>query len=293
MRELVAKNRRKSWYLIFSFLAVLAMLSWLLSYFVQDEAAFLTIAAIFGVISVLTSYFAGDKMVLASVGAKELAKQDDPELYTLVENLAITAGVPMPRLYVIPDAALNAFATGRNPEHASIAITQGLRHLLNKQELEAVMGHELSHVKNYDILVMLLTAVLVGMVIFLSDILWRVAIGKRDDSKRANGVLVIAALLLGLIGAPIAAQLIKLAVSRRREFLADADSVLLTRYPEGMVSALEKISQAPQLLGRHDSIAHLFIYPPVKKASWHERLFSTHPPIQDRIQAIRTSARIR
>jgi len=294
MYELIAKNKRRSWYLIFGFLIVIGVLGWLFSYFAQDQVTFLVLAGGFGLFSVLTSYFAGDKLILASTGAKEIQKQDDPELFTIVENLAITAGVPMPKVYVINDPALNAFATGRDPEHASVAITQGLRQHLNKVELEAVMGHELSHVKHYDIRLMLFTAVLVGMIIFLSDILWRIALGGgRNSSKKGSGPIVLIALVLGLIGAPIAAQLIKLAISRKREFLADAGSAMLTRYPEAMISALQKISQAPKISGHHKSIAHLFIFPPIKKTSRFQSLFRTHPPIEERISALQKAARIR
>jgi heat shock protein HtpX len=294
MRELVQKNKRRSWILVASFLVLIAILGYLLSYFSEGGSLLLIVALVFGIISVLTSYYAGDKLILASVGAKQIEISDDPELYRIVENLSITAGIPMPKLYVIDDAALNAFATGRDPEHASVAITTGLRRALNRQELEAVMAHEISHVNNYDIRLMLLTAVLVGMIIFLSDILWRISLGGRRDSKKGGGPLILIAVILGLVGAPLAAQLIKLAVSRKREFLADASSALLTRYPEGMISALKKIAQAPRLQGHHDSIAHLFIYPPVeKKASLRQKLFSTHPPISERIAALQESARIR
>lgn len=292
MRELIKSNRRKSWILMTLFIVIIAVLGAFLSYFTQDEGGFLMIALIFGMISIFTSYFAGDKMVLASVGAKEITAQEDPELFQMVENLSITAGIPMPKVYLIPDQALNAFATGRDPEHASVAVTYGLRHALTKTELEAVMGHELSHIKHYDIRVMLLTAVLVGMIIFLADILWRVSLGGRGDNKKGAAPLIIVALILGLIGAPIAAQMIKLAISRKREFLADAGSAMLTRYPEGMISALQKISQAPTVSGHHDAISHLFIFPP-QKSRLRDRLFSTHPPIQDRIAALQEAARIR
>lgn len=273
--------------------AFIAGLGWIFSFFVQDQITFLALAGIFGFGSVVTSYFAGDKMILTSVGARQIQLQDDPELFRIVENLSITAGIPMPKVYLIPDPALNAFATGRDPEHASVAITYGLRKHLTKPELEAVMGHELSHVKHYDIRLMLLTAVLVGMIIFLSDILWRIALGgNRNNSKKGSAPIVLIALVLGLIGAPIAAQLIKLAISRKREFLADAGSAMLTRYPEGMISALQKISQAPKIEGHHSSIAHLFIFPPVTKASWFQNLFRTHPPIEERIDALSKASRI-
>jgi heat shock protein HtpX len=294
MRQLIAKNRRNSWILIFLFLLVIAGLGVLLSYLAGDGGGFFIIAILYGVFSVIGSYYIGDKMVLKSVGAVQIEQKDDTELFQTVENLAITAGIPMPKVYLIPDQALNAFATGRDPEHASVAITQGLRQALTKPELEAVMGHELSHIKHYDIRVMLFTAVLVGMIIFLSDILWRVSLGGgRSNNKKGAGPLILIALVLGLIGAPIAAQLIKLAISRKREFLADAGSAMLTRYPEGMISALQKISQAPKISGHHDSIAHLFIFPPSNKPSLRQRLFSTHPPMEERIAELEKAARIR
>ncbi len=290
MRQMIAQNKRRSWILVLLFLVVITILGWTIAQFTQDPLSLFVVAMVFGAFSVLTSYFAGDKLVLASVGAKEIAKQDDPELFNIVENLAITAGIPMPRVYLIPDAGLNAFATGRDPKHASVAITSGLRQTLTRSELEAVMGHELSHIINYDIRLMLLAAVLVGMILFLAEMLWRIALGSNSDSKKGN-ILIIPALLLAFIGAPIAAQLIKLAISRRREYLADAGSVMLTRYPEAMISALEKIRQAPALRGHHQAISHLFIFPP-EKTSLMQKLFSTHPPIEERIAALRKGANL-
>jgi heat shock protein HtpX len=293
MYQLIAKNKRRSWALIASFFVIIAGIGYLLSLLTEDGYGLFAIALVFSFVSVLISFFAGDRLVLASVGAKPLDKQQDPELYRIVENLAITAGIPLPKIYLIPDEALNAFATGRDPQHASVAITIGLRRILTKTELEAVMGHELSHIKHYDIRVMLLTAVLVGMVLFLSDMLWRFSFSGDRDSRKNSGYLAIPALLIGLILAPLAAQMIKLAISRRREFLADAGSVMLTRYPESMISALQKIAQAPTVRGHHEAIAHLFIYPPFKKTSFWAKLLSTHPPMEERIQAIVEAARVR
>lgn len=291
MYKLIAQNKRRSWLLMLFFIAVIVGLGWLINQFTEYGSGLVLAALIFALFSVLLTYYSGDKMVLASVGAKQIKKEDDPELFRIVENLAITSGLPMPKVYIIPDPALNAFATGRDPEHGSVAITAGLRRLLNKTELEAVMAHEMSHIKHYDIRLMLITAVLVGMVIFIADILWRVALN--GDSRKNSAILVIPAVIIGLIGAPIAAQLIKFAISRRRELLADGGSVMLTRYPEAMISALQKIAQRPNLKGHNEAIAHLFISSPLKGKKFMAKLFSTHPPLQERIEAIREAARIR
>ena len=284
MYQLIDKNKRRSWLLIFIFSLLILGIGWLLSYAVEGGYFILIIAVVFNLISVLISYYAGDKLVLSSVGAKQIQKNDDPELFRTVENLAITAGVPMPKVYLIPDQALNAFATGRDPNHASVAITKGLRRTLSKAELEAVMAHELSHVKNYDIRVMVITAILFGMIVFMADMLWRLAFSGRSRNKNA-GLIMIPIIIAAAILAPLAAQMIKLAVSRKREFLADASSVMLTRYPQAMISALQKISRAPNIAGHNEAIAHLFIFPPIKK-SLLAKLFSTHPPIEERITAI-------
>ena len=294
MYELIAKNKRNSWILMFLFTIIIIALGWLLSEITEFGYGFLLIALIFTLVSLSASYYSGDKMVLSSVGAKQIKKQDDPELFLLVENLAITAGIPTPKIHIIPDPALNAFATGRDPEHASVAITQGLRNILTKAELESVMGHELSHIKHYDIRIMLLPATLAGMIIFLADILWRVSLSGDKRSKKGNAaILIIPALIICIVGAPLAAQLIKLAISRKGEFLADSGSVMLTRYPEAMISALQKISQSPIVSGHNEAIAHLFIYSPLKQKSFWSKLFSTHPPIHERIEVIKKAVSIR
>lgn len=290
MYQLIASNKRRSFLLVFVFSALVLSLGYLLAVTVEGGEAIFIGVLLFTIISVLTSYYAGDKIVLASTGAKRIEKADDPDLFTTVENLAITAGVPMPAVYIIPDMGLNAFATGRDPEHASVAITHGLRQVLDKSELEAVMGHELSHVKNYDTRLMVLTAVLFGMVVLIADLLWRLSFGGRDR-KRSTPILLVLIVIAAIL-APIAAQLIKFAISRRREYLADASSVMLTRYPDAMVSALQKISQAPMIAGHHEATAHLFIYSPLN-TSFTQRLFSTHPPLEERIAAIREAARLR
>ncbi len=292
MYQQIAKNKRRSFLLILAFSALVLGLGYALSFYTEGgETLFLAIF-VFNLAAILISYFSGDKVVLATTGAQRIQKSDDPELFTVVENLAITAGIPMPAVYIIPDMGLNAFATGRSPEHASVAITAGLRRALTRSELEAVMGHELSHVKNFDTRLMMLTAILFGMVTLIADLLWRLAFRGDRDRKSAAPIFLVAA-VAGAILAPIAAQLIKFAVSRQREYLADGSSVMLTRYPEAMISALQKISRAPQLAGHHEATAHLFIYSPLREGSFVSKLFSTHPPLADRIAAIQEAARIR
>lgn len=241
------------------------------------------------------SYFFSDKVVLATSGAKQIQKSDNPELFRIVENLAIASGVPMPKVYIINDASPNAFATGRSPLHASIAVTAGILERLNKSELEGVIAHELSHVKNYDIRLLAITAVLVGFIALLTDmfmrsIFWGGMERNDDDDNRGQAVFLIVGIVLAII-APIIASLIQLAVSRKREFLADASGALLTRYPEALASALEKISSDPRpLRTASNATAHLFISNPFKNKNGRNALaglFNTHPPIEERIKILR------
>jgi len=238
----------------------------------------------------LSSYFAGDKIALAASRAKPIKKEDNPYVWRLVENLSITAGTPMPQVYIINDPSMNAFATGRDPQHASIALTTGIISGLENEELEGVIAHELSHIKNYDIRLMMLVIVCVGAITLLADWMLRSTLwGRRgSDNNRGNGtaIIMLIAIVLAILS-PIFAELIKLAVSRRREYLADASGALLTRYPEGLARALEKIAhQDTSLASANKATAHLFFSNPfgIKKAS---RLFSTHPPIEERIKALR------
>lgn len=235
----------------------------------------------------MISYFFGDKIALGVAGAKPIQKSDAPELYRIVENLCIANGQPLPKIYLIPDDSPNAFATGRKPETASIAFTTGLIKLLDKTELEGVAAHELSHVKNFDIRVMMLAAVLVGGIMLLSDILLRSTFHRGRDEKQGGNILVIVGIALALLS-PIFAQLIQLAISRQREYLADASGALLTRYPAGLASALQKISavasQSPLDRANH-ATAHLYISNPFGENSkrWLSSLFSTHPPTAERV----------
>lgn len=238
----------------------------------------------------MISYFASSKIALMTAGAKEVDKSKAPELYRLVENLCITAGLPMPKVYVIDDESPNAFATGRDPGHAAVAFTTGLLKRLDKNELEGVIAHELSHIKNYDIRVMTIVVVLVGLIALLSDILIRLPMSRSSNNSKGSGAtlaIFLVGVLLGLLS-PVIAHLIRFAVSRSREYLADASGVQLTRYPEGLASALEKISSADVPLRRaNHATAHLYISNPFKKGGFMNRLFSTHPPAEDRIKRIR------
>lgn len=248
----------------------------------------------------LGSYYYSDKMVLTTSNAQPISENDNPQLYHIVQNLAIGDGTPMPKVYLINDPSPNAFATGRDPQHAAIAVTTGILEKLSKTELEGVIAHELSHVKNYDTRLMAVTAILVGFVAILADMflrnLWWGGLRNRDDDESDNKWQIVF-LVLGIIFAilsPLVASLIQLAVSRKREYLADASGVLLTRYPEGLASALEKISSDPRpVRSATNATAHLYISNPFKNQSksfgnWFSSLFDTHPPIEERIKILRS-----
>jgi len=271
------------------FLLVIAI-GWAVSWYF-DSPAILYGAVIFSVLMNVGSYWFSDKLVLSMTHAKPATREEHFDLYTVTENLAITAGLPMPKLYVIEDAAPNAFATGRNEKHAVVAATTGLLGMMNRQELEGVIAHELSHIQNKDMLVMTVAVVLAGFIAILADIFLRMSFfggGNNDDNGKA-GILFAILAVVGIILAPIAAQLIQLAVSRRREFLADASGALLTRYPEGLASALQKIAgySAPMRTANH-ATAHLFIANPFggKAGKFVNKLFATHPPVEERVSAL-------
>jgi len=284
-------NIRKTWFLMVVFLVLIIGLGWLFG-FVLQEPGILYGAVFLSFVMNAVAYWNSDKIALSLAGARPASLQSHPELFRIVENLSITAGLPMPKVFTIPGGQINAFATGRNPQHAVVAVTEGALQKLDKNELEGVMAHELSHVGNYDILVSSVVVVLVGLVAIVSDWFMRASFfgsgGDRDDNK-GNGLALIG--LAVAILAPIAAMLIQLAISRKREFLADASGALLTRYPEGLASALEKISQdgSPARFA-HNSTAHLFIANPFKGrrgVNWLTKLFMTHPPVEERITALR------
>ncbi len=253
---------------------------------VYGDSSILYGAILFALVMNFFSYWYSDKIVLSISGAHPADKERYWDLYTVTENLAITAGIPLPKLYVIPDAAPNAFATGRNKEHSAVAVTEGLLAILDRSELEGVIAHELSHIKNRDILLSTIVVVLVGFVSILADIFLRGAVwGGGDRENRAGSILVLVGIVLALLS-PLAVTLIQLAVSRKREFLADASGALLTRYPEGLASALKKISSYPgELKGAHQATAHLYISNPFR-GQQVTKLFMTHPPVEERIQAL-------
>ncbi len=251
---------------------------------------------VFALLSSFGSYFYSDKIVLFTVSARPADKETFFDFYTVAENLSIAAGIPMPKLYVIDDLAPNAFATGRDPKHAVVGATTGLLQKLDRAELEGVIAHELSHIKNYDILLTTMVAVLVGTIALVSDWImrsfWWGGLGSNDNKRDKNPIMFLF-VIIGLILGPIIATLIQLAISRRREFLADASGVLITRYPEGLARALEKISADPQpMRSATSSTAHLFISNPFKKnqkgLSVIASLFSTHPPVEERLKVLRS-----
>jgi len=298
----IAKNKRESWLLIFCFLIVISLLGFVFSQVYQNPQI-LYFAVGFSVFSSLISYYFSDSITLALSQAKAVDRQSNPELYRIVENLCITAGLPTPKIYMINDSAPNAFATGRDPEHAVICFTTGILQKLEKAELEGVTAHELSHIGNYDIRVMTLVVVLVGTVTLLADWFLRASFfgGRRKssngDGNQIGAIIAIAGIVLAILS-PIIATLIKLAVSRKREFLADSSGALLTRYPEGLARALEKISKDKEPLeAANKATAHLYIINPFHEddgpsashgsRSWFASLFNTHPPVEERIKRLR------
>jgi heat shock protein HtpX len=287
-------NIRKTWFYLTGFFLFVIFIGWVISY-VMGNQMILWFSVVLAILMNFFSYWYSDKIVLAMSRAKEIKKEDAPELYRLVENLSITAGLPMPKVYIIEEAQPNAFATGRNPKNGVVAVTRGLLERLDRVELEGVLAHELAHIGNRDILLSTIVVVLVGVVVTLTDFFFRIAFWGRINSRdrsggQARAVMMILALALAVL-APLFATLIKLAISRKREFLADASGALLTRYPEGLARALEKISQAPEpMRTASDATAHLFIASPFRgreKNSWLHKLFMTHPPIEERIRALR------
>jgi heat shock protein HtpX len=299
MYNQITANKRKTVLLIALFVLVILGIGWIFETYYNTGYGALGFAAIFSIIMALASYYAGDKVALMTAGAHRIEKEDNPYLYRIVENLTITAGVPMPNVHLIPDPAPNAFATGRDPEHASIAVTTGLLERLENEELEGVLSHELSHIKNYDIRVMTVVIICVGIITLLADLFLRgrffgLGGGRRRENNGANGILLILGLVL-IILSPIFARLIQFAVSRKREFLADASGALLTRYPEGLARALEKIAvyEHPMIRANH-ATAHLYLSNPFgpehrTRSGW-TTWFSTHPPIEERIRVLRTMA---
>ena len=286
-------NIRKTWFLITIFLIVVIAFGWLLSKYFQAPVI-LYVAVLFSVFSSIGSYWFSDKLVLSMTRSKLIEQKDNQELFRIVENLCIASGLPMPKIYIMPEVQPNAFATGRNEKNSVVVVTAGLLQKLNKVEIEGVIAHELSHIKNKDVLLQTVVVVLVGVVAILADFFLRMSmfggLRSNDDDSKAGAIMLVLTLVAAIL-APIAATLIQLAISRKREFLADASSGLLTRYPEGLASALEKIAQDPNpIKSANNSTAHLFIASPFKgkrAGNWLTKLFLTHPPVEQRISALR------
>ena len=286
-----SKNVTKTWLLMTVFFVVVILFGWFFSFYYGDPNI-LYFFVVFSILMNVFSYWFSDKIVLTLAGAKEAKREENFVLYTTVENLSITAGLPMPKVYIVTDSAPNAFATGRDKEHAVVAVTTGLLGILEKTELEGVIAHELSHVGNRDMLLSTVVVVLVGFVTILADVFRRnLFFGRNRDSDNRGGIFMIIGIVLSIL-APIFAVLIQLAISRKREFLADASGALLTRYPEGLANALRKISEYSKPMNRQSSaIAHLYIADPKgdkssKIAKKVSGFFATHPPVEERITAL-------
>ena len=286
-------NIRKTWLLMASFLVIIVGLGYFISYY-YNNPGILYFAIIFSVVMNIMSYWYSDKIVLSMSGAKEATRKEYTDLYNIVENLSITAGLPMPKIYIITDASPNAFATGRDKEHAVVAVTTGLLKILNKVELEGVISHELSHIGNRDILLSTVIVVLVGFISLLANMFMRGGIRRGNDrNNNANGIIMILGIIF-IILSPIISKLIQLAISRKREFLADASGALLTRYPDGLAQALQKISNTNiPMTNANPATAHLFISNPfgvTKKMAGVSKkmssLFDTHPQVEDRVKAL-------
>ena len=288
------QNVRKTWMLMSIFLIIVIGLGFVFAR-IYNNPTILYFFVIFSVVMNIMSYWYSDKIALKMAGAHPATREKYFDFYTLVENLAITAGLPMPKIFVIEDPSPNAFATGRDKNHAVVAVTTGLLSIMNKTELEGVIAHEMSHIGNKDMLVSTVAVVLVGFVAIVSDMMIRMTLfgGGRDNDREGSGVIFMIIGIVLAILAPIAATLIQLAISRKREYLADASGALLTRYPEGLASALEKISQyGVPMKKQSGAIAHLYIANPTGSGRFAKKvgnLFSTHPPVEERIKRLRES----
>lgn len=290
----IRSNITKTYLLMAVFIGLVIAIGYVLGYALGYGSDFVWIATLFAVISSFSSYWWGDKLVLAMSGARPADRRKDFDFFTVAENLSIAAGIPKPKLYVIDDTAMNAFATGRDPEHAVVCATIGLLDQLERRELEGVIAHELSHVKNYDTRLLAVISVLAGTVVFLSDMfmrnLWWGGRRSRDDDNNSGGIILVIGIVLAIL-TPIFATLMQMALSRRREFLADASGADLTRYPEGLARALAKLTNDKEVLeAATNATAHLYITNPFKGKSygaWFANMFNTHPPIEERIKRLR------
>jgi len=302
-RERIARNRRNSLLLIALFLAFITVFGYVIGFALLGDPTRalvgLALALVVGVIAGLISYFAGDKMVLAASRAREITHDDAPVLFNVVEEMSIASGLPMPKVYIVDDTAPNAFATGRDPEHATVAVTSGLLEKLDRDELQGVIAHEMSHVANFDIRYSMLVGILVGTTVLISDFflrgLWFGGGGRGGGRRGGDGggqlqiIMLLVAIVLAIL-APLFARLLQLSISRQREFLADASAVRLTRNPKGLADALQKISGDREVLEvANRATAHLYIVNPIKRFEKRSKgLFSTHPPIEERIKILRT-----
>lgn len=288
----ISANKWKTWFIMILFVVFISTLVYVMSKALGLSAISITgLSLIIAGVMSIGSFYYSDKLVIATSGAKQIKKEDYPNFYRTVENLAIGAGLPLPKIYVIEDRSPNAFATGRDPKHAVVAASTGLLDIMTDAELEGIIAHELSHIKNYDIRLAGVIAVLVGFVAILSDLFIRMTFFRDSDDNKGNAIFLIIAIVLAILS-PIAASLIHLAVSRKRELLADASGVLLTRYPEGLASALEKLKNdhtPPKTAS--NATAHLFIENPFdnkKVKNMFTGLFNTHPPLEERIKILRS-----
>jgi heat shock protein HtpX len=286
-----SKNVTKTWILMSGFFVVVIAIGFFFAQY-YGNSNILYFFVIFSVVMNVTSYWYSDKIALAVNHAKQIKKEDNPMIWNIVENLSITAGLPMPKVYIIEDPAPNAFATGRNKEHAVVAVTSGILQIMDKTELEGVIAHELSHIGNRDILLSTVVVVLAGFISIIANIFLRstfFGIGNRDGESRGGGIMMLIGILISIL-APIFATIIQLAISRKREYLADASGALLTRYPEGLASALRKLEQySKPMKNANTATAHLFISDPFGGGNLKKKisnLFSTHPPLEDRIEAL-------
>jgi heat shock protein HtpX len=283
----IAANKRKTVFVMAVFLAFVALIIWIFDKYLGGSTGVFYGGLIGAAVYTVVTYYSGSKMALAVNQAHEIQKSDNPRLWRIVENLSITDGLPMPRVYIMNDPAPNAFATGRDPKHASVCATSGILDIMDDQELQGVLAHELSHIKNYDIRVSMVAFALTAVISLLADIILRLTWFGGGDREEDNQVFLILGIVAAIL-APIVATMIQLAVTRQREYLADASGALATRYPEGLASALEKIKKTGSVARRQNTAtAHLFFVNPLKAHSL-SNLFSTHPPIDDRIKRLRT-----
>lgn len=290
----ISRNKSRTYFIFALFIILFTGFFYLIGKVYGDGNIYAIMGFAISLFSTIGSYFFSDKIVLATTGAKPASKEEFFDFYTVTENLCIASGMPMPKLYVMNDSAPNAFATGRDPKHGVVCVTTGLLQMMDRAELEGVIAHELSHIKNYDILVASVVAVLVGTISLMADWImrgWFWGGGDNDSGAKKNPIFLVL-FILALILMPIVATLIQLAISRRREFLADASGALMSRYPEGLARALEKIAGYPNpVRSATSSTAHLFISNPFKKQgsmSWMSSLFSTHPAAEERIKILRS-----